>query len=167
VTFGRRFLAVLADVNRASCCRAVSVLAVATAFPVPVVFDSAPHRRFPPTCSCASSFSLLTHDRAPPTTCPTPTSLRYSYFEEEEIDANAWIPSWLRFLLARELHLNSVLRLWDTYFSCQESLELHTYVCLGKYDDGRKCIMLLFPSALSRSGSVFLVETGSPLQFRS
>eukprot|EP01104_Vermistella_antarctica_P002767 TRINITY_DN12986_c0_g1_i1.p1 TRINITY_DN12986_c0_g1~~TRINITY_DN12986_c0_g1_i1.p1 ORF type:complete len:294 (+),score=57.21 TRINITY_DN12986_c0_g1_i1:330-1211(+) len=55
----------------------------------------------------------------------------YCYFEEEEIDANAWVPSWLGFLLARELNLVCLYRLWDTYLSCDLGLELHTYVCLA------------------------------------
>lgn len=52
----------------------------------------------------------------------------YSHFEEEEINSNDWATSWLQYLLACELPLDCVLRLWDTYFAV--GLELHIYVCL-------------------------------------
>ncbi|KAI9137319.1 ankyrin repeat-containing protein [Paraphysoderma sedebokerense] len=55
----------------------------------------------------------------------------YSYFEEEEVDPNEWATSWLQCLLSKELPLDCVLRLWDTYFSDRDGLNLHIYVCLG------------------------------------
>jgi hypothetical protein len=53
------------------------------------------------------------------------------HLEEEGIQPNDWAQSWLQFLLSRELPLPSVLRLWDTYFSAPQSLQLHLYVCLA------------------------------------
>nr|KAJ3419419.1 hypothetical protein HK105_006988 [Polyrhizophydium stewartii] len=55
----------------------------------------------------------------------------YSHFEEEEVNFREWAASWFQHLLARELPLESVLRLWDTYFSATEGLTLHVYVCLA------------------------------------
>ena len=49
----------------------------------------------------------------------------------------AWVSSWLQFLLARDLPLPCVLRLWDSYFAYHAShgreatLQLHIYVCLA------------------------------------
>ena len=37
----------------------------------------------------------------------------YFYFEEEQCSGGPWLFSWLQFLLARELPLPCVLRLWD------------------------------------------------------
>jgi len=37
----------------------------------------------------------------------------------------------LEFLLAKELPLHSVMRLWDTYFASDEGLRMHPYVCLA------------------------------------
>lgn len=36
-----------------------------------------------------------------------------------------------QFLLAKELPMDCVLRLWDTYFSCAEGLGLHLYTMLA------------------------------------
>lgn len=63
----------------------------------------------------------------------------YAVFEEQECltESGPWLASWLRFLLARELPLPCVLRLWDTYLSYRSShgreatLQLHIYVCLA------------------------------------
>lgn len=61
----------------------------------------------------------------------------YRYFEDEAVSAKDWLPSWLRFLLARELPTQSVLRLWDVYFGHEQQaargayFELHPYVCLA------------------------------------
>jgi len=41
----------------------------------------------------------------------------YQYLEEDQCAGGQWLTSWLQFLLARELPLPCVLRLWDTYFS--------------------------------------------------
>jgi hypothetical protein len=56
---------------------------------------------------------------------------RFNHFEEEEVQPNDWAQSWLQWVLSRELPLSSLVRLWDTYLSCDEGLELHLYVCLA------------------------------------
>jgi len=59
----------------------------------------------------------------------------YNLFEEEEVTQNELREiyiSWLQYLLSRELPLDCVLRLWDTYFAIDsEKFELHMYVCLA------------------------------------
>jgi len=55
----------------------------------------------------------------------------YNHFEEEEVDFKEWTSSWLRYLLAKELPLDCLVRLWDTYFSIEEGFDLHFYVCLA------------------------------------
>jgi len=57
--------------------------------------------------------------------------LRFNHFEEEEVDPSSWAADWLFRLLSKELSLPCLLRLWDTYFSEPEGLELHPYVCLA------------------------------------
>ncbi|GJQ15911.1 hypothetical protein GpartN1_g7702.t1 [Galdieria partita] len=56
------------------------------------------------------------------------------FFESEELEPFDWIPSWIRNLLSRELPMECVLRLWDTYFASEEGLSLHSYVCLAVMD---------------------------------
>ena len=41
----------------------------------------------------------------------------YFYFEEEQCSGGPWLFSWLQFLLARELPLPCVLRLWDRWLA--------------------------------------------------
>ncbi|KAL6066988.1 Rab-GAP TBC domain-containing protein [Balamuthia mandrillaris] len=55
----------------------------------------------------------------------------FTYFEDEEVGPNDWATPWVQFLLAKELPFDCVLRLWDTYFSCEEGLRLHVYICLA------------------------------------
>eukprot|EP00002_Diphylleia_rotans_P033235 TRINITY_DN7045_c0_g1_i1.p1 TRINITY_DN7045_c0_g1~~TRINITY_DN7045_c0_g1_i1.p1 ORF type:complete len:284 (+),score=45.29 TRINITY_DN7045_c0_g1_i1:43-894(+) len=57
----------------------------------------------------------------------------YNHFEEEEIHPKEWVISWIRFLLAKELPLSTecLLRLWDSYFSCETPFEIHVYICLA------------------------------------
>lgn len=61
----------------------------------------------------------------------------YRYFEDEAVNAADWLPSWLRSLLARELPVQCVLKLWDVYFAHEQQaargafFELHPYVCLA------------------------------------
>ena len=63
----------------------------------------------------------------------------YFFFEEAQCAGGLWLSSWLQFLLARELPLPCVLRLWDTYFALEQKKggaradlqELHVYVCLA------------------------------------
>ena len=59
------------------------------------------------------------------------------FLEEEQCEGGEWLASWLQFLLARDLPLPCLLRLWDTYFARTAShgreatLQLHIYVCLA------------------------------------
>jgi hypothetical protein len=57
----------------------------------------------------------------------------YDHFMDEEIDVKDWLSNWFSNILSKELPLDCVLRLWDTYFSIEEAngLELHTFVCLA------------------------------------
>ncbi|KAJ2467032.1 hypothetical protein EV174_006454 [Coemansia sp. RSA 2320] len=55
----------------------------------------------------------------------------YDYFEEEELDVGEWASSWLRFLLAKELPIHSVLDLWDVYFATPDYVDFHPFVCLA------------------------------------
>ncbi|KAI1316473.1 hypothetical protein EDD11_009963 [Mortierella claussenii] len=55
----------------------------------------------------------------------------YSYFEEEEVDIKEWAASALQFVLSRELSLENLMRLWDTYFSVPDWMELHPYFILA------------------------------------
>lgn len=56
---------------------------------------------------------------------------RHSYFDDEEVDYAQWAVGWLRHLLAKDLPLPSLMRLWDVYLSSPEGLGLHPYVCLA------------------------------------
>lgn len=55
----------------------------------------------------------------------------YAYFDEEEVDVIGLASAWLRHLLAAEMRIEDLLRLWDTYFAMPDFLDLHTYVCLA------------------------------------
>ncbi|XP_063901391.1 TBC1 domain family member 22A-like [Zophobas morio] len=54
-----------------------------------------------------------------------------SHFDDEELELKDWAHSWIRSLLAYELPMCCLLRLWDTYFSHEDGLGLHPYVCLA------------------------------------
>lgn len=60
----------------------------------------------------------------------------YAYFDEEEVNANEWIVSWLQWLLSKELPLDCLLRLWDFYFA--EGTSLHLFVCLAIVGEWRE-----------------------------
>ncbi|KAJ1961964.1 hypothetical protein GGI12_002943 [Dipsacomyces acuminosporus] len=55
----------------------------------------------------------------------------YNYFEEEDVDISEWASSWLRYLLAKELPIQSVLQLWDVYFALPDFVAFHPFVCLA------------------------------------
>ncbi|PKI83623.1 hypothetical protein MVES1_002757 [Malassezia vespertilionis] len=55
----------------------------------------------------------------------------HTYFEAEEVDLVAVATSWLQHLLAREMQMDDLMRLWDTYFAVPDLLDLHLYVCLA------------------------------------
>jgi len=61
-----------------------------------------------------------------------------NYFEEEEVDINEWASSWLQNLFAKELQFENLLRLWDTYFSIDDPIEFHPYVCLAVLKNTRE-----------------------------
>ncbi len=52
------------------------------------------------------------------------------------VDTSLWLPSWLQFLLSVELPLPALLRLWDFYFSDDECVQMHMFVCLGMLQVG-------------------------------
>lgn len=54
----------------------------------------------------------------------------YQYFENEEVEPNEWCLPWIKYLLSKELPIECVKRLWDTYFSTHD-FDLHIYVCLA------------------------------------
>ncbi|KAN0063455.1 hypothetical protein ACQY0O_003901 [Thecaphora frezii] len=55
----------------------------------------------------------------------------YAYFEEEEVDIVGFGTRWLEHLLAGELRVEDLLRLWDTYFAVADPMDLHVYVCIA------------------------------------
>ncbi|KAI9327415.1 rab-GTPase-TBC domain-containing protein [Zopfochytrium polystomum] len=55
----------------------------------------------------------------------------HNHFEEEEVEFKECASSWFRHFLAKELPLECLLRLWDTYFSIPVGLGLHVFVCLA------------------------------------
>jgi len=55
----------------------------------------------------------------------------YSFFEEEEVDIKEWAASALQFVLSRELSLENLMRLWDTYFAVPDWIEFHPFFCLA------------------------------------
>ncbi|EPQ29645.1 uncharacterized protein PFL1_02865 [Pseudozyma flocculosa PF-1] len=55
----------------------------------------------------------------------------HSYFEEEEVDIISVATNWLQHLLAGELRIEDLMRLWDTYFAVADPIDLHLYVCIA------------------------------------
>ncbi|KAI7904977.1 rab-GTPase-TBC domain-containing protein [Cokeromyces recurvatus] len=49
----------------------------------------------------------------------------------EEVDINEWSTSWLQNLLAKEMKLENLVRLWDTYFAIPDPFAFHPYICLS------------------------------------
>jgi len=58
----------------------------------------------------------------------------YSHLEDEEVSLNDWATQWFSSLLARQLPIPCVQRLWDTYFSTPEGIGMHVWVCLAILD---------------------------------
>ncbi|KAI8379569.1 rab-GTPase-TBC domain-containing protein [Radiomyces spectabilis] len=54
-----------------------------------------------------------------------------NYFEEEEVDLNEWVTSWLQNLLSKEMTFDNLVRLWDSYFSIPDPFDLHPFICLA------------------------------------
>ncbi|CAO3614170.1 unnamed protein product [Cunninghamella blakesleeana] len=55
----------------------------------------------------------------------------FNYFEDEEVGSSEWSTSWLQNLLAKEMQLEDLLHLWDFYFSINEPLDFHPFICLS------------------------------------
>jgi hypothetical protein len=55
----------------------------------------------------------------------------YAYFDEEEVDVIGLASAWMRHLLAAEMRIEDLMRLWDTYFAVPDPLDLHMYVCIA------------------------------------
>ncbi|KAK4046161.1 hypothetical protein OIV83_006302 [Microbotryomycetes sp. JL201] len=55
----------------------------------------------------------------------------HAYFEEEAVDMRELASAWLDDLFAREMQIATLMRVWDVYFSINDPLEFHTYVCLS------------------------------------
>ncbi|KAK4688714.1 hypothetical protein P7C73_g1408, partial [Tremellales sp. Uapishka_1] len=55
----------------------------------------------------------------------------HSYFEDEQVPFYEVALCWLRTLLAREMWLGDVLRLWDAYLAADDMFALHCYVCVA------------------------------------
>lgn len=68
------------------------------------------------------------------------TTLRdvHQHFEDEELDM-MWTISWLGGMLSAELPVDEVLQLWDFYFSRDDGLAMHTYVCISVLDSIQVC----------------------------
>jgi hypothetical protein len=62
------------------------------------------------------------------------------------VDPSRWLQSWLQFMLSVELPLPSLLRLWDFYFSDDECVHMHMFVCLG--------VLQVRPAAQKPNGNV-------------
>lgn len=71
----------------------------------------------------------------------------YAHFEEEEVPPN-WAVPWLRYLLASQLRANLVHRLWDVYFSGDDGLNLHVYVCVALLRELRDTLLELDGEAI-------------------
>jgi hypothetical protein len=91
---------------------------------------------------CLKALQRLSNDACPPALLPQRYALCVSLFrsllpqlfahlQRLFVDSAAWLPSWLQFLLSVQLPLSSLLRLWDFYFSDDECVHLHMFVCLG------------------------------------
>lgn len=76
---------------------------------------------------------------------PTRQPELYNHFDEEMVDS-FWIVGWLKYLLCKELPLNCILRLFDSYFSIpnwEDVIVLHVFVCLALIDHFKDQLMEL------------------------
>ncbi|WRT66387.1 uncharacterized protein IL334_003342 [Kwoniella shivajii] len=55
----------------------------------------------------------------------------HSYCEDEQVPYVQVAMSWMTTLLAKEMWLGDVLRLWDAYLASDDMFALHCYVCVG------------------------------------
>lgn len=62
------------------------------------------------------------------------------------MEPNDWAVNWIRFSLARNLPVGSLLRLWDTYFASGKfgpavEDDFHVYVCLAVLQNSAEILM--------------------------
>ncbi|KAK4703364.1 hypothetical protein P7C70_g2858, partial [Phenoliferia sp. Uapishka_3] len=55
----------------------------------------------------------------------------WSYFDEEDVDVRELASAWLQWYFAKEMPVDILMRLWDVYFSVEDLVDLHQYVCLA------------------------------------
>mmetsp|Transcript_14416 Transcript_14416/g.36795 ORF Transcript_14416/g.36795 Transcript_14416/m.36795 type:complete len:293 (+) Transcript_14416:327-1205(+) len=72
-----------------------------------------------------------------------------TYFQAQELEDDLWAFSWLQYLFGKELPLPCILRLWDTYLSVDNILDLHIYVCLAVLSHTSEELMELEESELT------------------
>jgi len=68
----------------------------------------------------------------------------HEHFEAEELEYNEWALPWLQFLLSRELPLECVARLWDSYLAAENAEALfrfHEFACLAVLDRAAEELM--------------------------
>ncbi len=91
---------------------------------------------------CLKALQRLSNDACPPSQIIQRYALCLSLFrsllpqlfarlQSMRVDTAPWLLSWLQFLLSVELPMPSLLRLWDYYFSDDECVHTHMFVCLG------------------------------------
>ena len=91
---------------------------------------------------CLKALQRLSNDACPPSQFFQRYALCLSLFrsllpqlfarlQSMRVDTAPWLLSWLQFLLSVELPMPSLLRLWDYYFSDDECVHTHMFVCLG------------------------------------
>lgn len=72
-----------------------------------------------------------------------------TYLEDEELNFNMWAIPWFKGILATNLPLPSLMRLWDTYFAIGPNFDdLHLYVCLAILRNSTEDLMDLEHSEL-------------------
>ncbi|AFR92425.1 hypothetical protein J008_00298 [Cryptococcus neoformans] len=79
-------------------------------------------RAFPPLPVRLASFLTLFRQALPEL---------HSYCEDEQVPYVQVALSWMTTLLAKEMWLGDVLRLWDTYLAAHDMFALHCYVCVA------------------------------------
>ena len=84
----------------------------------------------------------------------------HSYFEEEEVDIIGFATNWLQHLLAGELRIEDLMRLWDTYFALPDFMDLHLYVCIAILTNCKDSL-----EELDRSETRSMLDSLPPLLF--
>ncbi|KAM0752113.1 RabGAP/TBC [Meredithblackwellia eburnea MCA 4105] len=55
----------------------------------------------------------------------------WAYFDEEGVAVRELASAWLQWFFAKEMGIESLMRLWDVYFAVDDLVDLHQYVCLA------------------------------------